>query len=722
MSRSSDTMRATSDGSPSIATTLGGTSRGETDATTSGGPDSTPLSSRPRSGDSDLEDLLRLVAHAPARPPPPEVVAGTRWGTSGRYEIRRRLGRGGMGTVYAAYDALLRRDVALKVLDVAEGQEEENHRARLLREAQIAAQIESERIARVYDVGEEGGFLFVAMEFVRGETLRHHMEADAPLDVVKLAYHMAEGLDALHARGVIHRDLKPENVMLTAEGAVKLLDFGIARANTNVNVEATATTMRALPEGTTIRGIVGTPGYMAPEQCAQLPVTPRADVFALGVIMYELVEGKRPFRAATRLEVLQATLHDVPVFTDAAWDKVPSELRAIVERALARDPAGRYESGAKILEPLRAIAAADGSLPPASRRSVPGGADVTRVERKESDSGLGGADTGPGAAGRGALPPATGSKKRILAISLLVAGVAGLGIGGSAVVRARRAAQLPPAPRGMAWVHGGTITVGHTPEELDEECKQIGPGCDRGLMDREVPKMQVEVAPFLIDIYEVTNQEFADTLNALRSSVSVKDNGIEKNRLVNWGEDELLLDVRSNFNAIEYAAHDFVVKPGFALHPVAGVTWIGAKRFCNSRGKSLPTETQWEAAARGADDRSFPWGNKAIVCGQVSVPRDGMIGMDPACPKDVGIANVGEAAQDRTPEGVHDLAGNVSEWTSSSYVEGIRSSDESAEASLPKVIRGGSFGDSFMARTSGRFRRPQDAAGLNVGFRCAIIR
>jgi serine/threonine protein kinase len=656
------------------------------------------------SSDGELDDLMRLVARAPERRPPPEVVAGTRWGATGRYVIQRRLGRGGMGTVYAAYDDLLRRDVALKVLDVEAEGDGVDLRARLLREARIAAQIESERIARVYDVGEHDGFLFVAMEFVRGETLRHRMEAGRPLDVVMLAFQIAEGLAGLHARGVIHRDLKPENVMLTEEGAVKLLDFGIARAEAFRTTDGGATPDASVADGApTVRGFAGTPGYMAPEQCAALTVTARADVFALGVIIYELVEGERPFVGATRLEVLQATLRGVPRFSDAAWAALPSELRAIAERALARRPDGRFEDGARICEALRAVALeGEGalSLPPGSRRGsgTPAAASTTTPARR----------------------------RRWILVSLLVAGTAGIAVAGGLRARAVRAARLPDAPRGMAWVHGGSIVVGHTPAELDQECKVMGPTCDRELMQREVPRATVDVEPFLLDVYEVTNQEMAETLDSVAASLRVVEDADRHTlRFVRWNEaagagTDYLLDLESNFGAITYEDKRFRVKPGLERHPVAGVTWTGAKLFCGSRGKVLPSENEWEAAARGKDDRPFPWGRDDLRCGEVIVPFDGLIRMSAECPKEIDVADVGSAKQDVTPEGIHDLAGNMSEWVETAYVEGSRSVEGTATSDLPKVIRGGSFGDSFMARTSGRFRRPANTAGLNVGFRCAI--
>src|ERR1700733_152149 len=181
-------------------------------------PSGTPVSTG-----GEYDEFVRAVAHAPARRPPPDVPLGSRWGAGDRYVLERRLGRGGMGIVYVASDTLLSRLVALKVLDADIANEIGAHA--LLREARMAAKIEHERVARVYDIGEHESSLFVAMEFVRGQTLRTWMTGRRVevMEATSIAVQIAEGLAALHENGVIHRDLKPENVMLSEAGGVKLL-------------------------------------------------------------------------------------------------------------------------------------------------------------------------------------------------------------------------------------------------------------------------------------------------------------------------------------------------------------------------------------------------------------------------------------------------------------------------------------------------------------------
>ena len=151
------------------------------------------------------------------------------------------------------------------------------------------------------------------------------------------------------------------------------------------------------------------------------------------------------------------------------------------------------------------------------------------------------------------------------------------------------------------------------------------------------------------------------------------------------------------------------------------MTWHGARLFCATRGKSLPTEEEWEAAARGREDRPFPWGTAPLRCGEVVVPRDGFIAMPSTCPTTVPLAPVGAAPQDVTPDGVHDLGGNAAEWVDAVYVAGKRGVRPGpTDVDLPRVIRGGSFANSALARTSGRFRQLANGVGTNIAFRCAL--
>jgi formylglycine-generating enzyme required for sulfatase activity len=278
----------------------------------------------------------------------------------------------------------------------------------------------------------------------------------------------------------------------------------------------------------------------------------------------------------------------------------------------------------------------------------------------------------------------------------------------------------------MVLIDAGTIEVGRSAAELDRECAEIGAGCDRKQMQREVPRQKVLVPAFFLDRHEVTNEDYAAMLNTYSGMLVVsedEDNHYPRYVRPNAGTlgSDVLIDLNRRYGGIEYVnQREYHLRPGREKLPVPVVSWYGARLYCESQGKRLPTEDEWEAAARGRDDRRFPWGNEPPRCGQVVVPSDGEIPMPSGCAAQVEPQIVGSAAQDITPDGVHDLGGNVSEWTSSVFVEGNRGGQPpSAPREAPRVMRGGSWGESLMARSSGRNRRPPSVMGPNLGFRCA---
>jgi formylglycine-generating enzyme required for sulfatase activity len=247
-------------------------------------------------------------------------------------------------------------------------------------------------------------------------------------------------------------------------------------------------------------------------------------------------------------------------------------------------------------------------------------------------------------------------------------------------------------------------------------------------MLREVPSAQVTVAPFFLDRNEVTNEALAEMLNAFRGTLTVLDDDTAHYpRYVRRdgvpGPEGLVVDLSSKRGGLEYSKQaGYRPRPGHARLPVSQVTWFGASLFCSYQGRRLPTEDEWEAAARGRADRRFPWGDALPRCGEVAIPDDGeLLPSTSACPKAAELRDVGTAPQDVTAEGVHDLAGNITEWTSSLYVPGDRGAPPRAATSdASRVIRGGSFGESWMARTSARNQLSPSVVAANVGFRCAL--
>ncbi len=674
------------------------------------------LETQPEAGASDVDDdidseanaVLRAIAHSPPRRPASLVVPGMKWGEAERYTIDRRLGRGGMGSVYAATDTVLERVVALKVLDAANAGQDAAYKKQVLREAKLAARVEHERIARVYDVGSHDGLGFVAMEYVHGDTLRHWMaDRKLPLpQVVDIAIQIAEGLAALHKSGVVHRDLKPENVMLTAQHTVKLLDFGLARSAIAPGDAATPG-RPAMLEGASVAAASGTPGYMAPEHCAGQPIDARVDIFALGVIIHELVTGERLFRGDTMGAIIQATLAWRPELRDATWRDVPEQLRDHTARMLARDPGERFTDGSSVLAALRELS---------------GEASLQTMSSPEAIA----QQIGKAATQR-ALPLAqVGRIRRGLARKGLEIACVGAAVVFLAIPHHKH--PLPPPPRGMVLIDVGTIDVGADEREIDRECARIGPDCDRDKLLQEVPRTEVTVAPFFLDQYEVTNEQFARMLNEIVTTLRLVDDNEEHypryvHRRAASDAAMALLDLYPEHGGIEHVRPDgYLARPGQAQSPVVQVSWYGAKLYCESVGKRLPTENEWEAAARGRENRRFPWGDAPPRYRDVAIPCDGIVlPRSSLCSEEVAMRAIGASPQDVTPEGVHDLAGNASEWTSSLATARKRVARTEAEPTpdAARVTRGGSWATSLMARTSGRRPLNPSSMAANVGFRCA---
>jgi dipeptidyl aminopeptidase/acylaminoacyl peptidase len=268
------------------------------------------------------------------------VSAGTRLGP---YEVLSPLGAGGMGEVYRARDTRLQREVAVKVLPV----ELSCDPARLKRfetEARLVSALNHPNIVTIHEVGRSDSTSFIVMELVDGKTLRELLYA-GPLPlrkVLSIAAQVADGLAKAHASDIVHRDLKPENVMVSSDGFVKILDFGLAKLTHPDSDRGQTEQAPTIPGGTEPGLVMGTVGYMSPEQAAGQRVDFRSDQFSFGSILYEMVTGKRAFERATRPEILAAIIREEPKPIAAVNPKAPSHLRWIVERCLAKEPQNRY--------------------------------------------------------------------------------------------------------------------------------------------------------------------------------------------------------------------------------------------------------------------------------------------------------------------------------------------------------------------------------------------
>ena len=289
-----------------------------------------------------MADLIKTPPADVPADPAADALTGT---TVGRFVISRRLGSGGMGQVYGAEDTTLKRFVAIKRMS-PHANSTEADRKRLLKEAQRSSALNHPNVGSVYDVIEHAGELWVVMEFIEGETLRHRLKRPISTDeFFAIATQCCEGLQAAHEKGIIHGDIKPENIMLAPGDRVKILDFGVARRAWKSTPDTATKSMETM----TASG--GTPAYMAPEVLLQQPDDGRSDIFSLGLVFYEMLGGDQPFQSDSLATTVARIVHVNP----PPLKNVPAPLGNVITRAMAKDPAARYPTAAALVDDLRRV-------------------------------------------------------------------------------------------------------------------------------------------------------------------------------------------------------------------------------------------------------------------------------------------------------------------------------------------------------------------------------
>jgi serine/threonine protein kinase/tetratricopeptide (TPR) repeat protein len=302
---------------------------------------------------------MTAAQYEPTASNPDWKLAGT---VVGRFVLRSYIGAGGMGEVYCAYDPKLKRLIALKRL-VPSLSADKRYRQRLLTEAERACALDSQHIAAIHDVIEQNGEVFIVMEYVEGENLRERLHRPLSLEqCLDIAVQCSEALAQAHDRGVVHCDIKPENIMLTSSGRIKILDFGVAKQIPRSDQDATLS-----------RTIAGTPAYMAPEMLLEQAVDGRADIFSLGIVLYEALTRHHPFLDDSSVATTQRILHDSPLSIAKFNAQVPQALQTIVGTMLAKAPLQRYASAHELLSDLHACQnfTADKTEPLYLRSSAP---------------------------------------------------------------------------------------------------------------------------------------------------------------------------------------------------------------------------------------------------------------------------------------------------------------------------------------------------------------
>jgi serine/threonine protein kinase len=607
----------------------------------------------------------------------------------GRYEILEEIGAGGMAVVYRANDSRLVRDVAIKV--IRKGAFPADHMDRILRrferEAKALARLSHPNIMKVHDYGEHEGSPYFVMEYLPGGTLKKKMGKPMQWEqALRLILPIAEALDYAHSQKMIHRDVKPSNILLTERGQPLLTDFGIAKI---LEVE----------EGQTLTNTgmgVGTPEYMSPEQWKG-QASPRSDIYSLGVILYELLAGRKPYIADTPADLLlkQAT-EPLPRLSTFAKG-LPSNVEKILFKALERKPEDRFASMAEFASALEALL--KGSPVSFSKRQMEDSQATfdqfeTEEPKKQNRTQT---LTDPGAKpGRKIQMPVL---LGLGAVGILFVGIMlGLASGGFAELFSTPTpiftATPTPYPNQITDAKGVTMRL--------VPAGEFTMGSNE--YDDEKPLHQVYLDTFYMDVYEVTNAAYESCVDA---GGCVPPSG-----------------------SSSYSRSSYYGDSQFAQYPVIYVNWNKASAYCEWRGARLPTESEWEKAARGADGRIYPWGDE-FSCRKGNFDDetrldDNVVLGGPDCDGYVDTAPVGSYESGKSSCGMYDMAGNVWEWVADWYDSGYYEASPYYNPAGPdsgqyRMLRGGSLDSTETgARSAYRLINTHGSIILySVGFRCA---
>jgi serine/threonine protein kinase/TolB-like protein len=301
------------------------------------------------------------AASAPAAQPAAAQPAAAQL-TLGPYRITGKLGSGGMGMVFKAYDKALDREVAVKVLHPHLAQDQ-GFMQRFLREARLSAKLDHPNIVQVYQIARDKDQLFIAMQLIRARSLAEIIRKEGPLSAdraLSIARQTAEALSAAHQAGVVHRDVKPANIMVDDEDRVKVMDFGLAKSHEGLKVTHTGVYM-------------GTPEYSSPEQCETRNIDGRSDLYSLGVVLYEMLSGRVPFRAETPLALFDKIVREAPPSVSSVNARVPKPVEKLLVRLLAKNPDARYQDAAEFIADLDRVAAGEDVISSTRRVAVRGG-------------------------------------------------------------------------------------------------------------------------------------------------------------------------------------------------------------------------------------------------------------------------------------------------------------------------------------------------------------
>ena len=619
---------------------------------------------------------------------------------AGQYELIRELGRGGMGAVFLARDIRLGRRVAVKLLS----SDDPELCQRFMAEARATARCKHENIVGIHDVGDFDGRPYMVLEYLEGVSLRDWVKKRTSGSAELAVEIMAPVIRALahaHGHGLVHRDLKPENIMLGRDGSVKVLDFGIAKVvGQQARLLAAGQPSLWLERGFQTRAgaLVGTAPYMSPEQWNADEVDQRADIWAVGIMLWELSMGNHPLAPFTHKRLLEIADLNVPMPSVVDEEPELGPLAGIIDRCLRKDKSQRLSSAGELLDELSAL--------------LPGAAEARPNERARS--------------------------RWPLVVLALVGAAALMAVytWPRPVPPASSPATAPPVSSWPGWVRipAARFTAGSSQSEIlaaasrcmDELAGEPESACDRGYFERELNTREVAVSAFDCQETEVTNADYARWLSQ-RFEAHYDESA--QGAWVRDRDGAPLIDLSPGGSGLSYASSPgrFVPRGDRDDLPVIYVTWFGAQRYCESLEARLPTEIEWELAARGVERRTHPWGEASPSCSDVVLARDSRYrqrcnasGEQALGPQPVTTSGSG----DITPLRVRGLGGNVSEWVldvfEPSLGTGRLCSDLSPDQSDRECsFRGGSWASQpILSRGATRMKARPGNARPDLGFRC----
>jgi serine/threonine protein kinase len=621
----------------------------------------------------------------------------------GNYEVISQFGEGGMGELYLGRHIRLARDVIIKTIRTEDfnPRQIEHLRERLEREAFVQSQLDHANIVRVYDFIATNDATCMVMEFVPGRDLRKVIISEigplAPARAIHIFRQVLSAVDYAHSfyytdvsghkhQGIIHRDLKPANILITPDDVAKVTDFGIVK-------------IRGVKGGTQLGFNPGTPEYMSPEQALGSEIDHRADIYSLGIVFYEMLTGRVPFEDngnETSDYAVRKGHIELPVPPPSKFfPSIPAELEEVVLKALAKSPDDRFQTAGEFLDAIEELE--DASVVSNSRAT--GAPRQTLYHRDQTSRQPAAVSTRGGN---------TKSTAQPLPLSIYSRTSSGLSAQQESETRFTPVPEVKPnrmpmyigaavalaiaivaivwwlinkpqsplettevTPLGMVRIGGGTFKMGRpTDNKIDG------------------PVHEVSVKPFFIDVNEVTNDQYQQFVKVSRRAPPE-----------HWLNGQYQV--------------------GEANYPVVNVSWDDAKSYCESVGRRLPTEIEWEFSARGTDaTKLYPYGNEWKPRYSNASNNYNLEGGERP------VANQVRSYPDgRSEFGVYDLAGNVLEWTSDKfrpYPGSKMSQEELKEAGRQYVLRGGAFNAKAEAqRATDRYIYPPTTKNEFTGFRCA---